>query len=793
MKNFFSVNFLVALFFFACYAMLPTSFAQAQARLKVIHNAPDAPAVDVYANEDVLLEDFEFRYASGFLSVPSGVDIEVSITPAGQPRTSRVYAQTFRFEAGQTYIAVASGLLSATGAENPLRFDVRPFAGGRDAATSTANTDILVFHGSTDAPTIDVTTAGGAATLVDDLSFGEFSDAYLEVPTADLNLEVRTADGSTVVKTYSAPLATLELQGSAITVLASGYLEPTRNQIAAGRSFGLFVDTEQGGPLVPLPEVVANPTARIKVIHNAPDAGTVDIYVNGDRLFDDFEYRTTTGFVDAPARTPLTIQVAPGNSTSAEQQVFTITTTLEHDRRYIIVANGLLETEDDTRDFNLEIYEPAREASGSENNTDLIVFHGSTDAPVVDVTLPDGTTLVNDLVYSEFSDYLSIPTRDLIVQVRTADGETVVKAYRAPLSTLELVGDALTIVASGYLNQPGDQAFGLFVATTEAGDLIALQEVTTARAQIIHNAPDAGTVDVYAGEAILVDNFEFRTATEFIDLPAGGDVVVRIAPGNSTGVADSIYTATLTPNPGATYIIVASGLLNTSEDDRAFALAVYGGGREMANNASNTDLLIFHGSPDAPTVDITAQGGSPVLADDLEFREFAGYVELPTTDVNVEVRTANGETVVAAYSAPLATANLQGSAITVLASGFLTPEGDQPAFGLFVATAAGGPLLELGPASATSVRQARRAELDMTVYPNPVSDVARVQYSLATPESVVFNVYDLQGRVVATYNRGNQGVGSYEFEQPVSGLKQGVYMIRMQTGSTSKTQKFVVR
>jgi hypothetical protein len=53
------------------------------------------------------------------------------------------------------------------------------------------------------------------------------------------------------VQSYSAPLATLGLTDSAITVLASGFLDSTVN--SNGKSFGLWVTKASGGGLIPLP------------------------------------------------------------------------------------------------------------------------------------------------------------------------------------------------------------------------------------------------------------------------------------------------------------------------------------------------------------------------------------------------------------------------------------------------------------------------------------------------------------------------------------------------------------
>ena len=75
------------------------------------------------------------------------------------------------------------------------------------------------------------------ATVVDDLAYGTFTE-YLEVPTVDLTLQVRTANNTAIVAAYAAPLATLGLEGEAITVLASGFLDPEMN--SNGEGFGLY-------------------------------------------------------------------------------------------------------------------------------------------------------------------------------------------------------------------------------------------------------------------------------------------------------------------------------------------------------------------------------------------------------------------------------------------------------------------------------------------------------------------------------------------------------------------------
>ena len=64
----------------------------------------------------------------------------------------------------------------------------------------------------------------------------------------------------------------------------------------------------------------------------------------------------------------------------------------------------------------------------------------------------------------------------------------------------------------------------------------------TARLQVIHNAADpaAKMVDIYLGETLLLNDFEFRAATPFIDAPANQEIEIGVAPGTSNSVEDVI-------------------------------------------------------------------------------------------------------------------------------------------------------------------------------------------------------------------------------------------------------------
>jgi hypothetical protein len=222
------------------------------ARAQFIHNSADlaATSVDVFVNGELFYGDFDFRTATPFVDVPAEVELTIDIAPAGAGIGSSVFNTNVTLTADETYVIVANGIVSDTGYDPAPAFAIYPFAPAREVGENPAETDLLVFHGSTDAPEVSVWAMGGDAALFN-FSYGEFTTDYLGLPTDDYVIEVRTADGSTVVAAYEAPLGTLNLEGAALTVVASGFLNPANN--SDGPAFGLFVATAAGGALLELP------------------------------------------------------------------------------------------------------------------------------------------------------------------------------------------------------------------------------------------------------------------------------------------------------------------------------------------------------------------------------------------------------------------------------------------------------------------------------------------------------------------------------------------------------------
>ncbi|MCH8555247.1 MAG: DUF4397 domain-containing protein, partial [Schleiferiaceae bacterium] len=235
------------LFFAMAFVAIGWS-AQAQtARVQVIHNAADlaAATVDVWLNDSLLLPSFNFRSASPFVDAPAGMAFDISIQPPNSTDTAgALFRQSYTLVANETYIIVANGIISSTGYATAPNFDLSVFTGAREQANSPTSVDLLVFHGATDAPNVDVNEISvlvpGAYT---NLAYGNFEGYDAFVPL-DYIFEINVAGTSNTVGVFDAPLQTLNLDGEAVVVLASGFADPAAN--SNGAAFGLLAVLADG-------------------------------------------------------------------------------------------------------------------------------------------------------------------------------------------------------------------------------------------------------------------------------------------------------------------------------------------------------------------------------------------------------------------------------------------------------------------------------------------------------------------------------------------------------------------
>lgn len=710
------------------------------ADVQIIHNSADPAAqfVDVYFDGVLELPNVEFRTATPFISAIAGVPTLVEITAAGDPTVQ--YSTTVTLMDGESYVIVASGVLDPTlfddSVNTPIDFNLEVYAGAQQASTNPGETSLLIHHGATDAPAVDaIEISVPAGPLAQDIAYPQFQ-GYVNVPTADFLVNVETADNSGLVATYSAPLATLGTSDLALTVIASGFLDPIANQ--NGEAFGIWVALPTGGPLVELP-LVAPATAAPDPTEDSNDV--ISLFSN---VYTDV---TVDTFLTPWSNSQLNDVQVQGNDT----------------KRYHALDFAGIET----------VVNPV-DASGMD------LFH-------MDVWSPNATTFRVKLVDLgtggpiEGEIAFNIPQQQWVSLQIPLDDFADPALVTNPANLLTVRNSLQQLIISGL-------PVG---AVTAYVDNIYFSKESTAAVQIIHNSadPTAQNVDIYVNGNLEFANVAFRTASPFVDVPAGSLIDIDVAPAGSTDVGDSIYNYQFAPIADLSYILVANGVLDPTQFDQtvnpsiAFGFNLISGVVQTALNAGETSILVHHGSTDAPTVDIVETSvPAGTLVDDISYPNFSTYATVPTANYVLNVELADNSAVVASYEANLATLGTADLAITVLASGFLDPIANQngAGFGLWAALPTGGALIELPLITVANVG----FEFDnFSFYPNPVENNIYLQSTSVVEQVKVIN---LLGQEVLT-QMPNHVSPTLNLET----LQSGTYIMRVIIDGTSKNFKFV--
>lgn len=165
------------------------------ARIRVLHASPDAPAVDVLVNGAKVLENLPFREYSEYLSVPAGRhEVRVNVTGTG----NTVLQATPDFITGMDYTAIAVGF---AGGKSPaldlmlLRDDAGEFPNG--------NIKLRAVHAAPSAPAVDIyaTTPfeplGTKTPVLTNVPF-KAASGYLQVPVSMYQVRVAVYGTRTV-------------------------------------------------------------------------------------------------------------------------------------------------------------------------------------------------------------------------------------------------------------------------------------------------------------------------------------------------------------------------------------------------------------------------------------------------------------------------------------------------------------------------------------------------------------------------------------------------------------------
>ena len=251
-----------------------------KARVRLVHTAPDAPAVDVKVGNGsgaALFTAVSFKNATNYIDVDAGT-YDLAVTAHGSTAEVVVLGGV-TLENGKVYSVVARGTLD--GSDN-TPFEVRAFiddaSGAAYADLQPATAMVKVIHASPDAPAVDLYVDGSKAGS--GLAFPG-NTGYLTVGAGTRALKVTPA-------------------GSMTAVIDAAV------RFDARRSYSVFAT----GPVSALQPLVvednlASPAmgmAHVRFLHLSPDAPAVDITTpDGTVVFGNVSFRGSTNFTPLPA------------------------------------------------------------------------------------------------------------------------------------------------------------------------------------------------------------------------------------------------------------------------------------------------------------------------------------------------------------------------------------------------------------------------------------------------------------------------------------------------------------
>ncbi len=196
--------------------------------------------------------------------------------------------------------------------------------------------------------------------------------------------------------------------------------------------------------------------AEVRVIHAVADAPAVDVYVDGELVYEDVEFREASEYQEVPVGTQ-NVTVTPAND--SETVVYEDEIDVEPGQTTVAVGG---ERTENGGDFIARVL--ADDAAPADNESAVRLAHLAPEAPAVDVTVAEtGDVLFDDVEFNDATEYETVPAGNYTLEVRAAtdsdDGE-VVETVNVTVED----GSAYTAVATGYLDTeeaPVDEPFAV--------------------------------------------------------------------------------------------------------------------------------------------------------------------------------------------------------------------------------------------------------------------------------------------------------------------------------------------
>ena len=604
------------------------TLAAGNAGLRVLHLSPDAPAVDVYLDDDTLpaIANLAFTEGSDYAEIAAGPH-SVAVTAAGAGPSSPVLeVERADLREGRYYTAIAFDELAAPIGAIFVADALDTIPSGR--------VRLRAIHAAVGIGQVDVWAlpeAGDPELLFENLDFGAAADE-LDVPPGAHRLGIDVNDDGTPDLRFDMP------------------------DLSAGTHVNLFAATDAEGAPFLLAQLSGGVTARIdpreppgpaadraevRAVHLSPDAPDVDVYVDGSLAFSGITFAWGTEYADVEpgdrridvAASGMPVSTAVLSVEGLPLEVGKSYTVVAYDRVGSIAALAL---EDSYADL----------AAGSIRVRAIHTAAGVGDVDVWAMAPGAGwAKLSDDLAFGSASEPADVPAGAYVVGLDVDDDGV-------PDLTFDLPGLVSGTVANVFA--AADDAGEVFLlAQLRDGNAVRIDPSTaarpTGRVRVLHLSPDAPSVDVFAnlGTTPLVMGLPFGAGTDYAALPAGRyrfDVSASGSPATAAVLsADGLDVAPGTDTTIVAYDTLGSIDLLTMDEDLS-GLA-----------PGNIRVRAIHAAPGITQADIlnVVPGGiAQVLFYDLDFGEVSDFADIPAGQYTVGVDLDNNRVADARFELP---------------------------------------------------------------------------------------------------------------------------------------------
>lgn len=558
-----------------------------QTNIRLIHTSYDAGNVDLLVDGGLVASNVGYPLSSGYSEVNSGLR-NITVTAAGTTAPAVVDLNLDIVE-NLDYTIFALDEVALIDAVYVID----------DRTPSATGAKVRLVHASPDAPAVDVKVNTGSGTAVfTNSAFKDVGD-YIEVSGGTYTFVI-TPTGSTdeVVVFDPVDLAI----GSVYTIVAHGTLDNS-DMIPFG--VRVFVDNAEGDNYVDLTPAQIG----LRVIHTSYDAPDVDVWVDGATAFTGLAYGISSGYADLNAGTRNIVVTQTGTT---EPAVIDVSPTLEAYTDYTVFAIDQLSS--------ITAVYAADDRTESLSAAKIRMVHAVPDAPAVDLKLNSatGTAVVENVAFSEITDYAEIADGDLTFVVTAASATEDLYIFE-PVTLVD--GNIYTVVAHGTLDTLDSYPFGVrvFIDNGDGINYVDLSAIPAkSNIRVIHTSYDASAVDVRLDDVVEIAALNFGQASAYTEVNSGLRNIVVTPAG---AAVPEVIDIDLMLQKNFEYTILAV-------DELALIDALYVVD-DRTPDPSSAKVRFIHAIPDAPAVDIKAgSGANPAIFGNKVFKDITDYISV---------------------------------------------------------------------------------------------------------------------------------------------------------------------